>query len=58
MKRDAFRDITAPKAGVEVEVREDRNVIWIHVDGITVLRICRIPQLIITDNSEKKGDEK
>jgi hypothetical protein len=35
-------DIAAPDHGVEVEVRPDGRVLWVHVDGQTVLRICRI----------------
>lgn len=44
-------DITAPKAGVEVLVRDDGSVLWVNVDGICRLRICRIGdnQLVITD---------
>lgn len=40
-------DITAPEVEVEVQVRNDKKVIWVHVDGKTVLRICRIPKLTI-----------
>jgi hypothetical protein len=35
-------DITEPENGVEVEIRADGTVLWVHVDGVTVLRICRI----------------
>jgi hypothetical protein len=35
-------DIAAPENGVEVEIRNDGQVLWVHVDGATVLRICRI----------------
>ena len=45
MKLDHMQDITAPEHGVQVHIREDSSVLWIHVDGITVLRICRIPKL-------------
>lgn len=34
-------DINAPE-DVQIEVRYDGSVVWIHVDGITRLRICRI----------------
>lgn len=40
-------DITAPKHAVEVQVRKDKKVLWVHVDGITVLRISGIPKLVI-----------
>lgn len=39
-------DITAPEEFVQVEVRSDGKVLWVHVDGITVLRICRISTII------------
>lgn len=35
-------DITAPDHGVRVEFDHARDVLYVHVDGITVLRICRI----------------
>lgn len=34
-------DIAAP-VNVEVEVRGDQKVLWVNVDGVTRLRICRI----------------
>lgn len=37
-----FQDITAPEYPVEVEIRSDGKVLWVHVDGITVLRICQM----------------
>lgn len=43
-------DITAPELAPEVEVRADGKVLWVHVDGITVLRICQMPGLTITDH--------
>lgn len=36
-------DITAPKHGVQVEYQSERGVLYVHVDGYTALRICRIP---------------
>lgn len=45
-----FLDITAPKMGVQIDIRSDGKVIWVSVDGITVLRVCQIPRLIIKDN--------
>jgi hypothetical protein len=33
-------DIRAPVHGVEVEWNEKRKVLYVHVDGISVLRIC------------------
>lgn len=46
-----FVDITAPEHGVEIQVRDDQKVIWVHVDGVTVLRICQIPKLTRTYGS-------
>lgn len=42
---EAHLDITAPRHSVSVEWNETRTVLWVHVDGVTVLRVCRIPQL-------------
>ena len=35
-------DITAPEGEVQVQIRADGKVLWIHVEGVTVLRVCRI----------------
>ena len=40
----AHVDITAPR-GVEVAYSADRKVLWVNVDGICVLRCCRIEDL-------------
>jgi len=45
-----LKDITAPKHGVQVEIRADGTVLWVHVDGITQLRICQIESLEMVDN--------
>lgn len=39
-------DLTAP-VNVDIQIREDKKVIWIHVNGITILRCCRIGTLTI-----------
>lgn len=36
-------DITKPHHKVQVEYDEKRKVLYVHVAGITVLRICQIP---------------
>lgn len=41
---DAHLDITAVES-VQIEVKDDNSVLWINVDGICVLRICRITRL-------------
>jgi hypothetical protein len=48
--RQPLKDITTPKHGVQVEICNDGRVLWVHVDGITVLRICQIPKLTVEDN--------
>jgi hypothetical protein len=45
-------DISAPKRGVDITVREDGKVVWVNVDGICVLRICQIPVLDVLDARE------
>jgi transposase len=47
----AMVDMANPGYGVQVELEDDR--MWVHVDGITVLRIQRIPDLILTDRRSK-----
>jgi hypothetical protein len=37
------------KLGVQVEIREDGKVLWVSIDGVTVLRICKIPSLEVND---------
>jgi len=44
-----FMDITAPKI-VEIQIRHDGKVVWIHINGETVLRICQIGDLRLTDD--------
>jgi hypothetical protein len=41
-------DITGP-THVEVLLREDRSVLWINVDGICRLRICKIQNFVFND---------
>ena len=44
-----FLDITAPEV-IEIEIRDDGKVIWVHTQEGTVLRVCRIGKLILTDH--------
>ncbi len=39
-------DITGAKHPVEIEVDHARHVLYVHVDSITVLRVCRAAFLI------------
>jgi hypothetical protein len=47
-------DITGAKL-VEIEIREDGKVVWVHVNGQTELRICQVDSVAITD---KRGHNK
>ena len=49
-----LQDITGAKV-VEVEIRNDGKVVWLNVDGITRTRVCRVDQLVITDNRPQVG---
>jgi len=50
---DQFLDIIGPMGPVEIEITP--SVIWVHTDGRTVLRICRITDtVIINDHRDKK----
>lgn len=46
-------DITAPEGTVQIQIRKDGKVLWINIQSICVLRICRIESLDITDEREK-----
>lgn len=45
-------DIDSPEHSVMVSIKSDGNILWVHVDGITVLRIQGIPELHIDDARE------
>jgi hypothetical protein len=52
-------DITAPEHPVEVEIRADGSVMWVHVDGITVLRICQMKEgLKVDDHRMRRRKDK
>ena len=52
MENVSFTDITLNnKESVEISIREDRKVIWINIDGVARIRICRIKKLILDDRS-------
>jgi hypothetical protein len=36
-------DIATP-LGVEVETNVERSIVWVNVDGVCRLRVCRIPK--------------
>ena len=39
---DAGLDITGVRSQVEVRADLQRGVLWVNVDGVCVLRICRL----------------
>jgi hypothetical protein len=43
--RVASSIITAPEHPVQVEIDYRRGVVYVHVDGRTVLRICRVREV-------------
>lgn len=43
-------DITAPEV-VEILIKHDSKVIWINIDGVCMLRACRIKYLEINDET-------
>lgn len=50
-------DITAPEFAVQVEIDERRHILYVHVDGYTALRICRIPGKVeVIKHEEEKPD--
>lgn len=42
-------DVSAPEQLVEIAIRPDGKVLWVHVDGVTVLRVSQIPRLVVGD---------
>ena len=49
MANTMFMDIDDVKVGVQVDIRADGKMLWVAVDGVTVLRICQIPLLGLND---------
>jgi hypothetical protein len=47
-------DITAPDHGVEVKY--DGRVLWVNVDGVCRLRVCRMPNPVTFDEELKGGE--
>jgi hypothetical protein len=52
---DGMLDITAPDGPVEVKLREDRQVLWVNINGKCRLRVCRIDHEVIIE-SENLND--
>ena len=51
----AQMDITGA-SDVSIQVRADGKVIWVNVDGVCKLRVCRIDRLVVEDNRPEGGD--
>lgn len=47
-------DISEP-AVVQVEIDYDRRVVYVHVDGLTALRICRADTIQLKTKGRKAG---
>jgi len=56
MKHGELQDINDPE-WVQIEIREDGKVVWVHVDGISLFRACRIQNQpeVIDHRKKKKG---
>ena len=44
---EAHLDISAPIHGVQVQSSADGKTLWVNVDEVCVLRVCRIPALLM-----------
>ena len=42
-------NIDSPMNKVEIQMSGDKKTLWVHVDGYTVLRVCKIPKMEIND---------
>jgi DNA-binding protein YbaB len=38
---------------VEIEIRDDGKVVWVHINGQTEFRACEIEEVHITDNRKE-----
>jgi len=47
-------DITAPEQ-VQVLVNVDGSVLWVNIDGVCRLRVCRMKDLDIQDSRKWEG---
>lgn len=52
-------DINADKKdAVDIEVREDGEVVWVNVNGVCVLRICQVQLLLIETHGYTRASER
>lgn len=42
-------DITGA-TDVSIQIRADGKVLWVNVDGICALRVCRIDRIVVLDS--------
>lgn len=45
-------DITGA-GDIEIKVRNDKKVIWVNIDGLCVLRVCRIKGKVVVECPEE-----
>lgn len=46
---EAHLDITKPLEAVEVKLDYNNMVLWINVGPVCVLRICKIPEVMVVE---------
>ena len=51
-----FLDIAEPKV-IQIEVNPTGSILWVNIDGLCVLRVCKIAKLTIIDNRNKMRKE-
>jgi hypothetical protein len=53
---DTMIDVNGPDVGVQIEHDTRRGVLYVHCDGITVLRICGIEQPVFYSELSGEGE--
>jgi hypothetical protein len=57
-----MQDIVAPASTVEVRISYHGDRVWVNIDGVCALRICKIKNLILEDDRYPdalgEGDER
>lgn len=49
-------DVNANNDDVQIQIRHDSHVIWVHLAGRTILRCCQIGHLDISDDRPLAAD--
>ena len=49
-------DVNATDGDMQIQIRHDGQVIWVHLDGRTVFRCCQIRHLDISDDRPLAAD--